>query len=168
MQQCFISSGKTYHSLINRCISMRIETHSLPYHIGTFCTRTTEQSHFVHGIKEFPVGRLKSVNFRNGSGNNYAHYIGHVVCFNRLRYGLIHNIRMHHRRCFHFLLSCHELRPSFYNFTSGSPDNTIIQCKVFIGFRRQRCIYNGHLHIVRLSKNVEQIMHLPGRIIFFS
>ena len=88
MQQGLIVSCKTDHGLINGRITVGIQLHGLAHNVGRLGALAGKQTHFVHGIEQFPVRGLEAVNLRNGSGHNNGHGIGHVVKLQRLGDGL--------------------------------------------------------------------------------
>ena len=88
---------------------MRVQFHGLTYYVSGFCTVAPQKPHMIHSVKKFPVRGLETINFRNGTGNNNAHGIGHVVLFQCLGDGLLlYEIIFSFNDC--FFLSCHNNR----------------------------------------------------------
>ena len=92
MQQRTVASGQTHHGLVNGGVAMGIQLHGLPHNVGRLCARAREQSHFVHGVQQLPVRGLKSVDLRNGAGDDHAHGVGHIVQLQRVADGLLHHL----------------------------------------------------------------------------
>ena len=62
----------------------------VPQYWLIFCSCRTKQPHFVHGVQQFTVRRFKAIDFRNGTGHNDTHGIGHIVFFQSIGNGLFH------------------------------------------------------------------------------
>ncbi len=66
---------------------MGVQVHGAAHDVGAFGAGAFQQAHAVHGIQQFAVGGLEAVNFRQRAGNNNAHGVRHVVCFQRIGNG---------------------------------------------------------------------------------
>ena len=98
MKQGLVATGQTDHCLVNRHVSVRVQLHGSAHHIGTLGAGTGQQSHFVHGVKQFAVRGFQTVDLRDCTGYNHAHHVGHIVFF----YGFGDDLRLY--RCvFDFL-----------------------------------------------------------------
>ena len=79
MQKRTVTSGETYHRLIDRHIAMRIELHGLSDDVTGFRTVSGQKSHLIHRVKKLSVGRLETVDLRDRTGHDDTHRIGHEV-----------------------------------------------------------------------------------------
>ena len=89
MQQRLVVPCQTDHGFIDGRIAVGIEFHGLTHDVGRLGTLARQQSHFVHGIQQFPVGGLEAVDLRNRSRHNDRHGVGHVVQLQGLGDGLL-------------------------------------------------------------------------------
>ena len=56
----------------------------LPTMLATFGAVALEQAHVVHGVQQLAVRRLEAVDLRQGTGDDDAHGVGHIVGFQRI------------------------------------------------------------------------------------
>ena len=80
-QQAFVGTAHTHHGVVNGGIAVGVQVHGAAHDVGAFGAGAFQQAHAVHGIQQFAVGGLEAVNFRQRAGNNNAHGVRHVVCF---------------------------------------------------------------------------------------
>ena len=92
MQQRLISAGKAHHRVVDGGVAVRVELHRLADDVGALCTRGTEKPHFVHCEEQLAVGGLEAVDLRDGSREDDAHGVGHVVLLKRLHDRLLHHL----------------------------------------------------------------------------
>ena len=93
-QQRAVALGQTHHRFINRGVAMRVQAHGLTDNVGGLRAASGEQIHLVHGIEQLPVARLKSVNLRNGSRDDDAHGVRHIVLLQRFGNRLGNDLRL--------------------------------------------------------------------------
>ena len=109
-EQRLIAARQTHHGLVNCTVAVRIELHSLSDDVGGLGAVLPHQSHLIHGIQQFPVGRLESVDLRNRTRDNDTHRIRHIVLAQSLRNALIGRLE---RMIFFFRLYVFLFRHSF-------------------------------------------------------
>ena len=78
-QQGFIIPCQTHHGFIDSTVTVRVQFHGLTNYIGRLCSVALQKAHLIHGIQQLSVGRLEAINFRDRTGNDDTHGIGHVV-----------------------------------------------------------------------------------------
>ena len=115
MQQRFISARETHHCFIDGCITVRIVLHRVTNNLRTLGKVPFEKSHFIHCVKELTVRWFETVNFGDCTGDDNAHYVWHIVLFNRFGNGLVNDWSVNDFFFFFLLLSCH----SVVSFLSG-------------------------------------------------
>ena len=121
MEQRAIAPGQADHGIIDGHISVGVELHGGPHHVGRLGPRLGQQPHVVHGVQQLPVGGLEAVDLRDGPGDDDRHGVGHVVQFQRLSNGLLQHlgVQPHHVGVIKFLsllgslLFCHGIPSSF-------------------------------------------------------
>ena len=86
-QQAFVGTAHTHHGVVDGGITVGVQVHGAAHDVGAFGAGAFQQAHAVHGIQQFAVGGLEAVNFRQRAGNNNAHGVRHVVCFQRIGNG---------------------------------------------------------------------------------
>ena len=128
MQQCLVASCQTHHGFIDGTVTVGIQPHGLPYNVCRFGQPAGEQSHFIHGVQQFPVRRLETVDLRQCTGNDDAHGVGHIVFFQCIcNFFFFHNAGTGNigiGNCiflwfFRLLFSCHFC-PRFYEMSASS------------------------------------------------
>ena len=97
-QQRLIARGETYHSLIDGRVAMGVQLHGLAHNIGAFGASAGQKSHLEHGVQQLAMGGLEAVDLRDGTGDNDAHGIGHIVGLQGLGDGLFQHLgpQTHH------------------------------------------------------------------------
>ena len=86
-QQAFVAAAHAHHGVVDGGIAVGVQVHGAAHDVGAFGAGAFQQAHAVHGIQQFAVGGLEAVNFRQRTGNNNAHGVRHVVCFQRIGNG---------------------------------------------------------------------------------
>ena len=96
---------------------MGVELHGGAHYVGAFGALAPQELHLVHGVQELPVTGLEAVDLRDGSTDDDAHGIGHIVDLQGLGDGLFQHLRMESfyiwvvrfgTVCLGFLLFCHS------------------------------------------------------------
>ena len=72
-------------SMLNNLAEGRIN------YVGGLGAAAGEKPHLVHGVQELTVSGLEAVDLRNGTGDDNAHGVGHIVFVQRSGDGLIHH-----------------------------------------------------------------------------
>ena len=91
VQQGLVALGQTHHGLIDGLIAVGVQTHGLAHDVGGLGAAAGEKPHLVHGVQELTVSGLEAVDLRNGTGDDNAHGVGHIVFVQRSGDGLIHH-----------------------------------------------------------------------------
>ena len=91
VQQGLVALGQTHHGLIDGLIAVGVQAHGLAHDVGGLGAAAGEKPHLVHGIQELAVSGLEAVDLRNGTGDDNAHGVGHIVFVQRSGDGLIHH-----------------------------------------------------------------------------
>ena len=106
VQKGLIALGQTDHGFVDCRVAVGVQPHGLTHDIRRLGSATVQKAHFIHGIKELPVGRLEAVNLRNGPGYNHRHGIGHIVDFQSFGNGLLCSgaMQTHDAVSIHFFL----------------------------------------------------------------
>ena len=86
-QQALVAAAHAHHGVVDGGVAVGVQVHGAAHDVGAFGAGAFQQAHAVHGIQQFAVGGLEAVNFRQRAGNNNAHGVRHVVCFQRIGNG---------------------------------------------------------------------------------
>ena len=93
-EQRLVAGGQAHHRLVDRGVAVRVELHGLAHDVGALLAVALEQAHLVHGEKQLAVRGLEAIDFGEGTRDVGAHGIRHVVGLERLRDGLLRDLRM--------------------------------------------------------------------------
>ena len=86
-----IAPGKTYHRVVDGGVAVGVIVHRCADDVRRFRARAGKKAHFVHAVQQLSVARLEAVDLRNGTRDDNAHRIGHIIVFERFGDGLLHN-----------------------------------------------------------------------------
>ena len=82
VQKCLIAARQSHHGLVNRCVTVRVERQRTSDDVGAFGSAACQKSHLVHGVEQLTVSGLEAVDLGNGTRDDDAHDVGHVVFLN--------------------------------------------------------------------------------------
>ena len=86
-----IAPGKTYHRVVDGGVAVGVIVHRRADDVRRFRARAGKKAHFIHAVQQLSVARLEAVDLRNGTRDDNAHRIGHIIVFERFGDGLLHN-----------------------------------------------------------------------------
>ena len=111
VEQRLVISRQTHHRVVNGGVAVGIELHRLTHNVGTLGAVARQKPHLIHRIEQLSVRWLEAVDLRDGTGDDDAHRVGHIVFLYRFGDRLWAGGRVHDFLLFvslAFLGSCHR------------------------------------------------------------
>ena len=83
-KQALVGAAHADHRVVNRGIAVGVQVHRAADDVGALGAVALEQTHLVHCVEQLAVGGLEAVDLRQGTGDDDAHRVGHIVGFQRI------------------------------------------------------------------------------------